>query len=148
MKNKVTSQKGKWGHVGAPPKTVKYPRSRFTVERAVALNSGVCELTIRKRIKADVKAGTLVTLPVIKQPKKAVGRPKFCFQLKALVGKAKPVKLTKTPRVTAKPKTATVVTVATNTPTAPTPPPVTNATTPVATAPEVPATVVTPAPLP
>jgi hypothetical protein len=144
---KTKSQKGKWGHVGAPPKTVKYPRSRFTVERAVALNSGVCELTIRKRIKADVKAGTLVTLPVIKQPKKAVGRPKFCFQLKALVGKAKPVKLTKTPRVT-KPKTATVVTVATNTPTAPTPPPVTNATTPVATAPEVPATTVVPAPLP
>lgn len=144
MKN--TSQKGKWGHVGAPPKKLKaYPRTRFTIAQIVARNENVCELTIRKRIKADVKAGTLVTLPVIKQPKKAVGRPKFCFQLKTLV--ATPTKVTKTPRVT-KPKTATVVTVSTNVPTAPTPAPVTNTTTPVVTAPEVPATVVTPAPLP
>lgn len=141
MKNK--SQKGKWGHVGAPPKTVKYPRTKFTVERAVALNVGVCELTIRKRIKADVKAGTLAVLPVIKQPKKAVGRPQFCFQLKAFVGTVKAVKVTK-PK--AKAKVATVVTVATTKP-APAKP-VTNVTTPVVTAPEVPATVVVPAPLP
>lgn len=146
MKNKTKSQKGTWGHVGAPPKPVKYPRTKFTVERAVALNEGVCELTIRKRIKADVEAGKLVTLPVIKQPKKAVGRPKFCFQLTELAGKTTPTKLTKTPRVT-KPKTATVVTVSPATP-APTVATPTAVTTPVAVTPEVPATVVTPAPLP
>lgn len=131
---KTKSLKGKWGHVGAPPKNVKYPRTRFTVERAVALNEGVCELTIRKRIKADVKAGKLVTLPVIPQAGGAVGRPKFAFQLKELATKNKPAKTTRTPR-----KTATVVTVAPQTPTAPvTPTPA--VTTPVATAPTVPTT--------
>lgn len=131
--NKTTSQKGTWGHVGAPPKTVKYPRTRFTVERAVALNEGVCELTIRKRIKADVTAGKLVTLPVIKQPKKAVGRPKFCFQLKSLVGN--------TPAPTSKPikvKTATVATVKTSAPITPGVTP--SVTTPAATAPVSPLT--------
>jgi len=131
---KTKSQKGKWGHVGAPPKNVKYPRTRFTVERAVVLNEGVCELTIRKRIKADVKAGKLVTLPVIPQAGGAVGRPKFAFQLKELATKNKPAKPTRTPR-----KTATVATVTT-------PPSVTPSTTPavttpvVATAPSVPTT--------
>ena len=135
MKN--TSQKGKWGHVGAPPKNVKYPRTRFTVERAVALNEGVCELTIRKRIKADVKAGKLVTLPVIPQAGGAVGRPKFAFQLKELATKNKPAKTTRTPR-----KTATVATVTTP---APVTTPVTTpaVTTPVATAPVTPVTPVT-----
>ena len=127
MKN--TSQKGKWGHVGAPPKNVKYPRTRFTVAKAVTLNEGVCELTIRKRIKADVKAGKLVTLPVIKQAGGAVGRPKSAFQLKELATTRKPA-TTNTPR-----KTATVVTVATNK-SAPVVP-VTNVTTPVVTAPVV-----------
>jgi hypothetical protein len=133
MKN--TSQKGKWGHVGAPPKNVKYPRNRFTVARAVELNEGVCELTIRKRIKSDVKAGKLVTLPVIKQAGGAVGRPKFCFQLKELVGKVTPVKLTKTP--VTKVKVVSVASVTPTTPVIPTP----AVTTPVVvTAPVVPTT--------
>lgn len=132
---KTKSLKGKWGHVGAPPKPLKaYPRTRFTIAQIVARNESVCELTIRKRIKADVKAGKLVTLPVIPQAGGAVGRPKFAFQLKELATKSKPAKTTRTPR-----KTATVATVTI-------PAPVTPITTPAVTTPVVkaPVTPVTP----
>ena len=44
------SLKGEWGKVGAPPKEVKYPRGAFTITQLVALNPGVCELTLRNRV--------------------------------------------------------------------------------------------------
>jgi hypothetical protein len=88
------SQKGKWGKVGAPPKTIKYPRGAFTIKQLVALNPGVCELTLRNTVTNTVRGfklvdGVKVEVPVtlVKLPKNAVketvGRPNFRFMSKA-----------------------------------------------------------------
>lgn len=92
------SLKGKWGNVGAPPKNVRYPRTQFTVETAVKFNeSDPCELTIRKRIKDDLKAGKLVKVGERPQPKGGVGRPSAVYALKEVAAKLK----TKTPKTSA-----------------------------------------------
>lgn len=147
IRMKTKSLKGKWGHVGAPPKKVKYPNTRFTVERAVKLNPNVCELTVRKRIAADIESGALVQADVIRQPKKGVGRPKFTFIRKELAGKVNtPKTATKRTRKTTTPAATPVATVTT--------PVVTNPTVVVPVTPtapavdETPAATVTPAPLP
>jgi hypothetical protein len=100
--NKQSSQKGKYGKVGAPPKTVRIPTGSFTIERAIALNTDsktgklkVCKLTIRKRVAAAIngfywtgskKAGNLRKVKVpkthklgdsIPQPNGGVGRPSY-----------------------------------------------------------------------
>lgn len=145
MSKKVKSMKGKKGTVGAPEKSVKFPAGNFTIARAVSMNAGVCELTIRNRIKAAVKSGVLAVGDVIPQPKKAVGRPKFTYHL---TGKTATVKA-KAPR---KAKTVTVANV-TNEPTvapvtvpAPTVTPVVDTEVPVATV--EPVETLTPVPLP
>lgn len=147
MKSKNKTQKS---GVGAPEKPVKYPRSRFTVERAVSLNDSVCELTVRNRIKKDVKAGLLVAAGEIKQPKGGVGRPKFSYILKALA-KGLKTKTPKTPKVktvkTVKATPASTPVVSVTAPAVPaTPVPTTPAVTTPAT--EKVATEVTPATLP
>jgi len=79
-----TSLKGKWGTVGAPPKAVKFPRGKFTIKKLFALNQGVCELTLRKRIDAAVAAGTITQLKeTVRQD--GVGRPNFLFQVNGSV---------------------------------------------------------------
>jgi hypothetical protein len=95
------SMKGQKGSVGAPQKPVKYPNSRFTIERVVSMNPNVCELTIRNRIKSDVAAGVLAVGDVIPQPKKAVGRPKFTYTVtgKTPVASTKATRKAKTVRV-------------------------------------------------
>ena len=130
MKNKNTSQKGKWGKVGAPPKAIKYPKTKFTVARLVESNANVCELTIRTRIKNDVAAGVLVKVGDVKQPKSGVGRPKASFILKELaanlapvVAKTKKVKKVKAEKTVA-PVTAPVVAEVTAPVVEPTPAPV------------------------
>jgi hypothetical protein len=161
MKIKVKSQKGKWGHVGAPPKTVKFPTRPFTMEVAYKLNKcadgGPCKLTVRKRVTAAVVGFYVsnkvkVTVPKtltkgepIPQPNGKVGRPKFRFVPLNMV--AKVAKVPKTPHVVTpavvekvktpkkakvtKPVTVDVVTVVPITPEV-TETVVTNATTPVA----------------
>jgi hypothetical protein len=147
MKNKTKSQKGTWGHVGAPLKPVKFPTGSFTIDRVVALNADVCELTVRKRVTAAIKGfyttGSKknknlrkIEVPIthqygepIPQPKGAVGRPNH-----RIVPVGNPAaKLTSAPRCCSKPKTATVVTVTTPAPVTPVTTPA--VTTPVATAP-------------
>jgi hypothetical protein len=96
------SQKGEWGKVGAPPKTVKYPRGAFTITQLVALNSDVCELTLRNRTidsargfkivkklvdgkKVETKVSVPQTLVRLDKniEKETVGRPNFRYMSKA-----------------------------------------------------------------
>lgn len=96
------SQKGKWGKVGAPPKPIKYPRGSFTINQLVALNPGVCELTLRNRVIDAARGFKLVTkivdgkkvktqVPVEQTlvrldknaEKETVGRPNFRYMSKA-----------------------------------------------------------------
>jgi hypothetical protein len=156
MKNK--SKREIRGQVGAPQKVVKIPNRPFTMEAAIKLNKcndgGPCELTVRKRISAAlvgfyISNGKKVTVPKtltkgepVPQPNGKVGRPKFRFvPLNVVPAAGKPVK-------SATPKTVKVVTVSPKV-SEPTPAIVTNTTTPVTTTSVgVPASVVTPAPLP
>lgn len=96
--NKIKSQRGIKGTVGAPAKPVRFPKVKFTVKRAVAMNPNVCELTVRTAIKEALVVGELVNVGKVPQPKKAAGRPQFAFILKELVGNLT-VKPTKTPKV-------------------------------------------------
>ena len=92
------SQKGTWGKVGAPPKLIKYPRGSFTISQLVALNPGVCELTLRNTVTNNVRGykvvktstgpvSVAVPVTLVKLPKNAeketVGRPNFRFMSKA-----------------------------------------------------------------
>lgn len=69
--------------VGAPEKTVKFPRGQFTVKEAAELNKGnPCKLTVIGRINKLVASGEIVKL---KEPlkTKTAGRPSFVFMTKA-----------------------------------------------------------------
>jgi hypothetical protein len=96
------SLKGEWGKVGAPPKTVKYPRGAFTITQLTALNPTVCELTLRnrtidssrgfkivKKLVDGKKVETKVSVPqtLVRLDKNAeketVGRPNFRYMSKA-----------------------------------------------------------------
>lgn len=80
------SLKGKWGNVGAPPKTVNWPRTSFTMAALFSRNSkggnAQCELSLRNKVDAGVADGTILALKSKKQPGGAVGRPKSMFVLK------------------------------------------------------------------
>lgn len=110
------SRKGTWGKVGAPPKDIKYPRGSFTIGELVALNPGVCELTLRNRVIDAVrgykvvvktvdgkKVKTQVPVPqtLVRLDKNAsketVGRPNFRYMSKAAF-EANKKNLKKTPK--------------------------------------------------
>ena len=80
------SQKGKWGHIGAPPKYVRWPVGSFTMEKLFKLNSKgknkQCELSLRNKVDDGLEDGTILELKAKKQPHGAVGRPKSVFVLK------------------------------------------------------------------
>jgi hypothetical protein len=77
------SMKGKWGNVGAPPKSVKWPKGPFTMAKLFNQNSkggnGQCELSLRTKVADGVADGSILTLMTKKQPGGAVGRPKSVF---------------------------------------------------------------------
>jgi hypothetical protein len=87
-KTKATrrSLKGKWGNVGAPPKTVNWPRTSFTMKALFSRNSkggnAQCELSLRNKVDAEVAAGNVLALLPKKQAGGKVGRPKSMFVLK------------------------------------------------------------------
>lgn len=66
---------------GRPAKTVNFPNVIFEVSDLKALNPGTCGLTIRKNVKAGLKAGTLVQMSSTVKTGKA-GRPKQRFSTK------------------------------------------------------------------
>ena len=89
MKNKTKSvkstrrsQKGKWGHVGAPPKKTSFPKGAFTMATLFNRNKNQCELSVRTKVEKGVKAGLILPLIPKKQPGGGVGRPKSVFVLK------------------------------------------------------------------
>lgn len=102
-----TSQKGTWGKVGAPPKTIKHPRGAFTINQLKELNKGqICELTLRNTVTNGVRGyklvnGKKVSVPVtyVRLPKNfekdTVGRPNFRFMTKAAFEAAQNKKATK-----------------------------------------------------
>jgi hypothetical protein len=112
--SKRRSLKGKWGHIGAPPKNTRWPKRPFTMATLFARNSHQCELSLRNKVEAGVNDGSILELKAKKQPHGNVGRPKSVFVLKANYDKATMVladKTTKTPRTPRKAK-ATPATVA------------------------------------
>ena len=76
------SMKGKWGHVGAPPKKTSWPNRQFTMATLFSRNKNQCELSLRNKVDAGVANGTILALLPKKQPGGAVGRPKSVFVLK------------------------------------------------------------------
>ncbi len=112
MKN-AQSQKGKKGTVGAPSKPYVLPKGKFTMKELFALNSNVCELTLRNNVNKLLKAGKLAPCKPVKQPDNHVGRPQASY--KRVYGQSTDVKTRKTrstPRKTApvtEPPTGTVV---------------------------------------
>jgi hypothetical protein len=82
------SLRGKKGTVGAPAKTIKFPRGAFTIAAVVAINPHVCELTVRNKIEAGVASKDLVRLSENLETKK-VGRPSFRYMTKTAATAAK-----------------------------------------------------------
>lgn len=76
------SMKGKWGHVGAPPKKTSWPNRPFTMATLFSRNKNQCELSLRNKVDAGVLAGTILALLPKKQAGGKVGRPKSVFVLK------------------------------------------------------------------
>jgi len=92
------SLRGKKGTVGAPAKTIKFPRGGFTIAAVVALNPHVCELTVRNKIEAGVASKELVRLSENLETNK-VGRPSFRYMTKAAASAARATrKAIKAPR--------------------------------------------------
>jgi hypothetical protein len=79
---KGKSQKGEWGHIGAPPKKTNWPKRPFTMATLFSRNEHQCELSLRNKVDAGVKDGTILELQSKKQAHGAVGRPKSVFVLK------------------------------------------------------------------
>ncbi len=83
IKSKRKSQRGKWGHLGAPPKATKWPSYAFTMAQLFRNNStgpnAQCQLSLRNKVTEDLTNGSLIELAAIKQPKHAAGRPKSRF---------------------------------------------------------------------
>lgn len=115
MKNKQIKQiknrksmKNRWGKVGAPPKSLNFPRGAFTMESLFNMNKGSCELTVRNKVTARVKTGELIQLKSRKQKGGSVGRPSAVFVLKDNFDKEKHEKADAKVKT---PKTRTVVAV-------------------------------------
>lgn len=81
-KNSRKSMKGKWGNVGAPPKTVKWPSRLFTMATLFARNPNQCQLSLRNKVNDAIDAGTIIQLASKKQPGGSVGRPMSVFVMK------------------------------------------------------------------
>jgi hypothetical protein len=103
------SMKGKWGHVGAPPKKTSWPNRPFTMATLFSRNKNQCELSLRNKVDAGVLAGTILALMPKKQPGGAVGRPKSVFVLKQYFVPSKMELSAKTVRVLRPAVTAPVV---------------------------------------
>lgn len=71
-KNTKTAGRGP----GAPQKSVKWPKGKFTLNEAYKMNPDVCKLTIRSRAKKELKKVGL------EETNKA-GRPSFTFEIRA-----------------------------------------------------------------
>jgi hypothetical protein len=82
VKRNHKSLKGKWGHIGAPPKNTNWPARPFTTEQLFARNEHQCELSLRNKVNEGVEAGNILVLMPIPQPGGAVGRPKARFVMK------------------------------------------------------------------
>jgi hypothetical protein len=76
------SMKGKWGKVGAPPKSTFFPRGTFTMESLFNQNKNQCELSLRTKVDDKIADGSLIALKPKKQAGGKVGRPKSVFVLK------------------------------------------------------------------
>jgi hypothetical protein len=114
-KSKRNSQKGKWGHIGAPPKNTKWPSRPFTMATLFGRNLHQCELSLRNKVEAGISDGSILELKSKKQPHGNVGRPKSVFVLKANYDKATMTladKVTKTARTPRKAKTVPPASVA------------------------------------
>lgn len=139
-RNARKSQKGKWGHIGAPPKPMRFPGRPFIMAALFALNKSLCELTVRKNVDKGLESGLLVELMPLPQKGGAVGRPKSRFVLKSKFNAAK---MTLRPAKTVTTPVATVASAPVTPTPEPTPAPVVETVTeatPVATpAPETPA---------
>ena len=152
VKKTRKSQKGEWGHIGAPPKFVRWPNGPFTMEKLFKLNSKgknkQCELSLRNKVDDGLEDGTILELKAKKQPHGAVGRPKSVFVLKTKYVASKMELADKTAKIPKTPRKAKI-TVATTAPVPATAPaaaePVTAQPTPAASAPA-PAPVVETAP--
>lgn len=113
------SQKGKWGNVGAPPKTTKWPTAPFSTATLFARNSkganAQCELSLRTKLDARIADGSVIALVTKKQKGGGVGRPKSMFILAAKFNAKKHTKAgaTPTPKVRKTRTTVAVSTVAT-----------------------------------
>jgi hypothetical protein len=78
--NQRKSLKGKYGKVGAPPKTFTFPKGKFTMKQLFEANPDSCELTLRNKVAKLVEAGKLVFGKPLKQPDGHVGRPQSTFK--------------------------------------------------------------------
>ena len=118
------SLKGKWNHIGAPPKSTKWPARPFTMEKLFAVNSkgpnAQCQLSLRNKVDERVAAGELIELKSKKQAHGGVGRPKAVFVLATNFDAAKMEKADKKAK-TPKAKKPTVAVVTPTPATAPAP---------------------------
>ena len=129
------SLKGQWGHTGAPPKNIHWPKGMFTFGRLFAMNvdktgrdpKKSCELTLRTKVADGLinlpdgttnATGTVYQLVSKKQPHGKVGRPIDIFVLKGnfnqatMALKAKKVDVQKAKQYIAKVDVAPTPTVA------------------------------------
>jgi hypothetical protein len=90
------SFKGKWGKVGAPPKSFIIPKGKFTMKEIFAANADSCELTIRTKVNAMLESGKLAPGKPVPQPNNSVGRPQTTFR--RVYGKQAVVKKTRKAR--------------------------------------------------
>ena len=142
------SLRGKWGKVGAPPKSTAFPRGAFTMSSLFTLNKNQCHLSLRNKVDTKLADGSLIALKPRKQAGGKVGRPKAVYVLKenfdAKTHEKADVK-TKTAKTVKAKRTVTVTAASTVAPTAP---PVPEASVAPATSEPVTAPVATPAPVP
>jgi hypothetical protein len=70
------------GKIGAPKKTISFPtENEFTIKQFQQVNPGICELTLRNRVKEGLANNTLFKTRAIKTGKP--GAPSFMFSLNA-----------------------------------------------------------------
>jgi hypothetical protein len=114
------SLKGKWNHIGAPPKNTRWPGRPFTTKQLFERNSkganAQCELSLRNKVDALVATGEIVELKSKKQPHGAVGRPMSVFVLASKFDASKMEKADKKAKTPKAAKKSTVVAVVAPTP--------------------------------
>lgn len=82
---KQKGQSGKKGTPGAPKKEIRFPKTVFTIDRISDMNSGVCNLTVRTRVRDMIKSGEIVR--VVDKNVTSAGRPARQYLLKENVTK-------------------------------------------------------------